>query len=227
VKASPSLAIAFALSVFLPMLARAGTFELDYGHQFKLCHAYEQNLKSFPNLGRLDHEWPLNPALQEFRKPRWRSVDARADLEIIKTMFLWRTDPYERIEAMKAEAKWQEELPRTLELIENRQVRLETTRVDFDADGKSDRVYRYYHPIQSFSGGAPPLYGYSYTYFPSDGQYPEQSWRIYSKDYYDSFLYRGRFYLIGWSPLGLTIEEPNAGSQGISLTGVCIFKFQS
>jgi hypothetical protein len=205
--------------------AYASTFALIHGRQFELCRGYEQNLKSYATPSRLDHEWPLDPALKEFRKPQWQSVDARENLEIVKTIFLWRTDPNKRDGGAKAEAKWQEELPRTLTLIENKQVRLDLARVDFDADGKADRVYRYYHPIKFLSSGAPPEYGYSYIYFPDDSQYPEESWRMDAGNLYDSFLYRGRFYLLGWFSPGLTIWEPKGGSQGVALIGVCVFKF--
>jgi hypothetical protein len=218
--------LSFAVLQLWAASAYAGTLKLGYGRQFQLCRAYEQNLRSFPDLNLLDREWPVDPALKEFRKPQWRSVDARKDLDIIKTIFVWQTDPNQQLGAAKAEAKWQEELPQVLDLMEHRRIRLDRARVDFDADGEVDRVYRYYHPTKFFASGAPPLYGYSYIYFPSDSQYPAESWRIYSGHLYDSFLFRGRFYLIGWLPLGLTIQEPKAGTQGINLADVCIFKFQ-
>jgi hypothetical protein len=224
---SVSIAVALALSLLWSNWTLAAKSELTYGRHFALCHAYAKNLRSFSDLSRNTHEWPLDPALKEFRKPGWRRVDPRQHIAIIKTMYIWHIDPHEGLDYTAVEARWKEEEPKVLALIDQDSVRLEMAHVDFDADGTMDRAYRYYHPIQSFTNGAPPIYGYSYLYFQDEDKEPAAAWRLRAAPAYDSFLFRGRFYLIAWSPLGLTILEPKLTSHGIALPSVCSFNLKT
>ena len=134
-------------SLLFSNAAYSGTFKLNSGKQFELCRAYEKNLASFPDVALETTEWPLNPALKEFRKPRWRTIDAHQNLPVIKTIYMWQRDPADRLDPQTAEARWQEEAPQVLNLIDKNLVRLDVAHVDFDADGRADTVYRYYHQL--------------------------------------------------------------------------------
>ena len=205
--------------------AQADTFNLSHGRRYELCRAYEQNLKSFPDLSSTTHIWPLDSKLSEFRHPEWKSVDALEHLDIVRTMYLWSADPQSKRDDVAAEDVWKEKAGAVLQGIKSGSVRLDRTRVDFGNDGHLDTVYRYYHPL--YAGAPKDRYGYWYLFFRDGSDEPSSAFRKYSGDMrlYDSFLFRGRFYLMRWDILGLNIIEPRSvrAGAGIALIPVCIF----
>jgi hypothetical protein len=232
----PDAALAMLLAVVLSALcsasALAGSFQLVSGKRFDLCRAYDKNLRSFPDLTSQTYEWPLNPKLKSFAKPRWNAVDARENLSVIKKLYLWAMDPYGSLDAATAESRWQQKLPDILQMIDKGMVRLEITRLDFDNAGRPDRVYRYYHPIRfdkSKSGPPHAVYGYWYVFFDDRDPAVSDDFRSSSGEgrLYDSFFFRGRFYLIGWFGGGLAIFEPQAVPEesGILIRPVCSFRY--
>jgi RNAse (barnase) inhibitor barstar len=210
-------------------LAEAQSFELASGGRFKLCHAYERNLDSLGDVSRQTYEWPLNPNLKDFRKPRWRVVDPLQNIEVIKKMYLWRDSEHIGLAAATAANKWAQEEPKILDLVRQGLVRLETTRVDFDNDGHLDRVYRYFHPIlfRGHTEDEPPeFFGWWYIYFNDRNPAVSNSFiNYFSEGVYDSFYFKGRFYLIGWLVSPLVIFEPHAVSDGLAFEQVCAFDY--
>lgn len=205
--------------------ARADTFTISYGKRYDLCRAYEQNLRSFPELSSTTHVWPLDRQLTEFRQPHWQSVDPRDHLEVIQTIYLWSEDPQAKWDGSAAKNAWNAKEKSVLDQIKSGLVQLDRARIDFNNDGRLDTVYRYYHPL--YAGAPKERYGYWYLFFDDSTNTPATVFRKYSGDMrlYNSFLFRGRFYLIRWDVLGLNVLEPQSVRKGadLAITPVCIF----
>jgi hypothetical protein len=214
-------------------LAEARSFELAEGGRFKLCHAYQHNLDSLgDDIPRQTYEWPVDPNLRDFRTPRWRAVDPLQNIDVIKKMYLWRDSKNIGLAAATAANKWPEEEPRILDLVRKGVVRLETARVDFDNDGHFDRVYRYYHPIllRGHTEDEPAeFFGWWYIYFNDRNPAVSESFRGYFGEgrLYDSFHFKGRFYLTGWLAGQLIIFEPQAVPDlpGLAFEQVCAYDY--
>ena len=205
---------------------RADTFTLRKGERYALCREYEENLNSFPDLPASTNVWPLNPKLADFRKPRWVPVELNQNLSIIRTMYLWNLDPQHGLDSSAAERAWKEKENVLRRQIAGGSVRLDRARIDFDGNGRVGTVYRFYHPL--YEGAPENRYGYWYLFFDNGADKPLAAFRRYSGELklYDSFLFRGRFYLVRWDVLGLNVLEPRSipEEHELALVPVCILQ---
>jgi hypothetical protein len=248
VRARRSLVTFAGLACLAPLLLWSGsahsrTFELIYGKQFALCRAFQNNLAAFPDLSEKTYEWPLDPKLTDFKKPRWRPVDIRQRMDMIRMLHEWNYNPLgdvgEDAPAREkfANSSWERDSHLIPDAIAKGLARLEGTRLDFDHDGTVDTVYRYFHQIpevlrpQVATRG--PTEGYWYVYLDDGADKAFKPFQEYSRwdVLYDSFLYRGRFYLIAWQYGQLRISEPHkflhgtkASDADFALIEVCRFR---
>jgi hypothetical protein len=219
------------LSLLLwPVQGYAGTFELTYGKQFALCRTFWKNLAAFPDLSETTYEWPLDSTITALTKPRWEPVEIRDNMDIVKTLYLWNYDPLNTKSYEAMNRLWEHESHAVLEQMSSGSVRLDRARLDVDANGQVDTVYRYYHRIAQPNSNTIQEYGYWYLYFEDQNSQPAEGLRVHLEPTltYDSFFFNGRFYLIGWTNHVLVIFEPTTlpPLTQVALTSVCRFKYK-
>jgi len=160
-------------------------------------------------------------------------ADIWQHMNIIKTLHEWNYDPLGDINqdpvtaaANKkfADESWARDSQRLPDEIANGSARLEVTHLDFDHDGTVDTVYRYFHRIpqelRSQVVNSQPTEGYWYIYFGTSDDLAAKLFREYSQwdILYDSFSYKGRFYLIAWLYHELRIFEPKKFRHGAGVS---------
>jgi hypothetical protein len=227
------IALAAALAA-LPVprsAAFAGTFTLIEGKKYELCREYAKNLAAFPDLTDQTYEWPLNPKLLDFKKPRWKTIDVREHMDIIKKLYIWSNDPLQQADDAAGEFYWQRQSNSVAEEIDKGAVRLERAHADFDNDGQTDIVYRYYHPLLPEireNADTRQIAGYWYIYVSGRDIRISEKFRgnVYPTSLYDSFFFKGRFYLIGWVGGDLfVIELRGWEAKDLAFTPVCKFRY--
>ena len=212
--------------------AIARTLKLESGERYALCREYDANLRSFPKLTDTTTEWPLNPSFRNFAKPDWQRVDPAQHIDVIRNIYIFHDDPLERLSDDEEEQYWQTDKEEVMEWINDGEVRLEKAVLDFDAKGKESIAYRYRHPATLFSQKTRtgvPVKAYWYIFYSADTNKPIEVYRRYATwfAFGDSFLFKGRFYLIRPFPR-LVIFEPRyvASVDGLAMTPVCQFRLQ-
>jgi hypothetical protein len=183
--------------------ASAASFELLRGGRYELCREFAANLKRFPNLSRTTEEWPLGPGLKDFTKPKWEVLDIGEHLDVIKKLFLWNWGPGRQVGSDTPEEIWERHSKEVYDGLAKGTARLERARYDFDNDGHLDTVYRFYNQLPvdlRNSWRTKQIGGYWYVYFSDHDQEAAEHFRPYSAfdQFYDSFFFKGRSYLIGW-----------------------------
>jgi hypothetical protein len=198
--------------------ATARTWKLESRGHFGLCREYDENLRSFPELRDMTTEWPLARHFKNFSKPKWQQVAPVEHIDVLKDMYEFQRKEW---------PDYQEEVN---EWVRAGEVRLEKTVLDFDASGKKSVVYRYKHPAELISQNdraRVPVQAYWYMFYAADADAPVEAYRRYATwfSFGDSFLYKGRFYLIRSLP-DLTIYEPRyvASVNELAMTPVCVFR---
>jgi hypothetical protein len=216
--------------------AFAGKFTLFEGKQYELCRAYAKNLAAFPNLSDETYEWPLDPKLRDFTKPRWEALDVEQHIDIVKTLYVWSYRGYEG--HPDPEQIWQSRSSEVRGDIARHAVRLEIAKTDFNHTGSTDLVYRYYHelPARDKANAATQKQGYWYIYKSGTDSRISDHFLTgeFFDQFFDSFLFKGRFYLIDLGTFGpdlattLTIYEPTANVERLEafLKPVCRYRYQ-
>jgi hypothetical protein len=232
-----ALVVGAAVLTAAVQAAYAGSFTLIEGKQYELCREYAKNLAAFPDLSDKTYEWPLDPKLKDFAKPRWEAVDVQQHMDIVKTLYIWSYRGYEG--RFDPEQIWQSKSAEVLADIARDTVRLEMAKIDFNHTGSADIVYRYYHELPArdkANSSGTQAQGYWYTYRSSLDARLSDQFRTYESfdSFFDSFLFKGRFYLIDLGTYGrdlattLTIREPTADVKRVEafLNPVCRYRYR-
>jgi hypothetical protein len=169
--------------------AFAGSFTLFEGKQYELCREYAKNLAAFPDLSDKTYEWPLDPKLKDFTKPRWEAVDIQQHMDVVKTLYTWSYRGYEG--HSDPEQIWQIRSPEVLDDIARHAARLEMAKIDFNHTGSTDIVCRYYHELPNRDKANSPgnqKRGYWYIYISSLD--PKLSNQFRTDSFFDRFTTR-------------------------------------
>jgi hypothetical protein len=208
--------------------AAAGTYKLVKGQRFALCREYDANLKSFSELTATTTEWPLNPRFKNSSKLHWEPVDAMKNMEVIKTIYSFQTDPTERKTAAQLAEAWHKDEIKVTQWVRSGEATLERTEVTLD--GTKLIVYRYKHPTEVWGRELGTLFkpAYWYIFYDPSTNNPLPSYRFIAGSQFqeaDSFLYEGRFYMIKHYTGETTIEEPGYRRGEFGIVPVCEFKY--
>jgi len=80
-----------AFIFLLPAYVLAGEYVLVKGEGTEVCEAYKKNLNSFDlhNEYVMACERKLSPQFTDFKKPEWRKMDLRENIELLKKIELF------------------------------------------------------------------------------------------------------------------------------------------
>lgn len=104
-----------------------------------ICAAYLKNLQSLShNSPPVACERPINPEFTDFSKPKWKELNVREHLELVKKIdiHLWFRYASEKFN----EVEW---LKKTEQHIQEGRITISTASIDIDADGVLNEVLRY------------------------------------------------------------------------------------
>ena len=131
--------------------------ELLQGSQFELCREYERGLQEW-QARRSYCGVALPSGNDDFRLPRWETMDPADNMDLVRTIFYWsnaRNNPhwdykyYLERQAVERDIVpdmlarlWEPASADVQSLIAEGRIKLERSRLDLNFDGKSEPVYR-------------------------------------------------------------------------------------
>jgi hypothetical protein len=213
-------------------MSHPGYFKLDRGQRYSLCREFDANLKLFPQLNQQTMEWPIDPKFKDFRKPVWQKINALQNMDVIQQIYIYYNNPKAHPDA----EVWPVAEPQVREWIVSGDATLETTSVDFDGSGHKSIAYRFYHPMKQVwlsptgENHMWDVHAYWYIFYSRDDG-PISGYRVPISTlfvYADSFLFKGRFFLISWSGPGPTIWELRSVrnfQDHLAPYGICDFSY--
>jgi hypothetical protein len=227
--AKRAIVVAFSTAaILLAGDACAGSFKLKHGNQFELCRESDAYIQSSPDLGVATTDWPLDTSLKDVKKPRWEPVDAMRNIDIIKVIYLYYTDPQERSDLTETWSHWQ---PRVMPWISNGDAKLYKTTLDADNFGTDAILYRYSHPDVRGRGASRATAQSSwYVLYDAKTNQPMEQFRGFtgSLSAADAFFFKGQLYMISWDgDIEVAIFElawvPVV--REVALTAICAFSY--
>jgi hypothetical protein len=196
-----SLAYTCLFWLLIVDLASAGDYVLVLGKGFEVCEAHLKNLNAFPDHPPMVCDRPLNPKVEELKKPEWQPLPVLEHLDLLRQVeqtLRGMTD--EQWEAQKGQ--WAEKVK---ERVAKGWLSLSTSELDVDRDGTLERVLR---DVNDTLGCDPK----NQSTFANPGGIkllvltPDQrgidAWKNGNFNLlgrrHEVFLYKGRVYLTGW-----------------------------
>lgn len=240
---SIGIAATFPFGVSISVAHGAPSYVLTQGKQYEVCREYLTNLQlRQPSAARVSFEWQISQQLKNLRKPNWKTIDAVARLDVVQGIVMSAFDLSPPGRGATPEARsdyWDNQKVALLEEISRGTAKLESAQLDFDGDGVLDSAFRFgrraYVIDEKLAQGGNPLVGWWYWF---EGNRP--SARAFSKyigpyRLYDSFLFKGRFYLSSYSSYLFNIGqvsdylvfEPKSVRAGedLAMVQVCTFRY--
>jgi hypothetical protein len=214
-RATSWLRVVTVATVGFPLIigsAAAGTYKLVKGQRLALCREYDSNLKSFPELTATTTEWPLNPRFKNFSQLHWAPVNATKNMEVIKAIYSFQTDPTESKTAEQLAEAWHQDEIKVTQWARSGEATLD--RAEVTLNGTKLIVYRYKHPTEVWGGKLGTLIkpAYWFIFYDLGTNNPLPSYRFNAGAQFqeaDSFVYKGRFYMVSHYTGEITIIEPS------------------
>lgn len=126
-----------ALIVFLlPVYVLAGEYVLVKAEGIEVCEAYKRNLNSFNvhNQYVMACERKLNPQFTDFKKPEWRKMDLRKNIELLKKIELFLGNYVVTSDNVEG---WEEYIESR---IKEEYISIDLCQIDINNDGKKESV---------------------------------------------------------------------------------------
>jgi len=128
-----------AFIFLLPAYVLAGEYVLVKGEGTEVCEAYQKNLNSFDlhNEYVMACERKLSPQFTDFKKPEWRKMDLRENIELLKRIELFLGNYVVTSNNIEG---WEEYIESR---IKEEYISIDLCQIDINNDGKKENLIKY------------------------------------------------------------------------------------